>query len=110
MARNRKTIIEKLMPGYRVAEEMPRARGIDSKADDGPPAADVRGPDFAKLQEKYLGVSNVARSRSIGQTSAASNTSKLVTVEKQSLLDVPAVGRKTVVFDEDDDKIVGKQG
>ena len=110
MAKNPKSTIEKLMPGYRVVERQTRARAVDSGPDEAPPPAELHGIDFAKLQELYLGSSSAAASRSIDQSSGARNTSKLFPVEKQSLMDTPAVGRKTVIFDEDDDTIVGRQG
>jgi hypothetical protein len=111
MAKNPKTVIEKAMPGYRMADEPMRSRGMDSATDSlGPPPADLRGIDYAKLQELYLGTSQAApRSRSLNTTSSAGNTSRIVTVEKQSLMDSPRVGRKAVIFD-DDDGIIGKQG
>jgi hypothetical protein len=112
MARDVKAAIKAAMPGYRVVEERARARGLDAAGGDdrGPPPADIHGTDFVKLQEKYLGESNAPRSRSVGLDAAGSGTSKLVTVEKQSLIDSRAVGRKAVIFDEEDDTIVGKQG
>ena len=110
MARDPKTAIEKAMPGYRLVEPAARPRGLDDRGDDNaPPPADVRGPDFAKLQELYLGRTTTARPRS-ALNSGPGQGSKLFTVEKETLMDAPAVGRKAVIFDEDDDKIVGKQG
>jgi hypothetical protein len=112
MAKDPKTVIEQAMPGYRLVDETARPRGIDSAADAlAPPPADLRGVDFAKLQELYLGSSQAAaRPRSLDAASSSRNTSRIVTVEKQSLMDSPKVGRKAVIIDDDDGEIVGKQG
>jgi hypothetical protein len=112
MAKNPKATIEKAMPGYRLVEESAQSRGLAGMDDLGAPSADLHGVDFVKLREMYLGASQGgAVARSLDAAGAvAPNTSRLVTVEKASLMDSPRVGRKAAIFDDDDNKIVGTQG
>ena len=113
MARSPRRSIEKAMPGYRLVE-LPKGepRGLESGRDDtsAAPSADLHGPDFAKLQELYLGKSTKPQPRSSGPESSAFNSTKLFTVEKHSLMDTPEAGRKTVLYDEENDTVVGRQG